>query len=110
MTFAVMAHSVNVTYNNDTQHNNAHKNYTQHSNKNNTLSTNNTLHYDSQQNYAQLNKTQNDSIQHIGTQYKDRLTLSKTMKSKISCRIFKHFAAKPDPVTEFIKLRSARIF
>jgi hypothetical protein len=32
------------------------------------------------------------------------------MKSKISCRIFEHFAAKPDPVTEFIKLRSARIF
>ncbi len=27
----------------------------------------------------------------------------------ISCRIFEHFATKPDPVTEFTKLRSAII-
>jgi hypothetical protein len=100
-----MAHSVYDTHHNYTQHNNVNKNCIQHNNKNNSLSTNNTHHYDSQHNYAQLNKTQNNSIQH-----KDRLTLSKTMKSKISCRIFEHFAAKPDPVTEFIKLRSARIF
>jgi hypothetical protein len=29
---------------------------------------------------------------------------------KLSCRIFEHFATKLDPVTEFIKLRSAIIF
>ncbi len=28
----------------------------------------------------------------------------------LSCRIFVHFATKPDPVTEFIKLRSTLIF
>ncbi len=29
---------------------------------------------------------------------------------QIFCRIFEHFATKPDPVTEFTKLRSASIF
>jgi hypothetical protein len=28
----------------------------------------------------------------------------------LSCRIFEHFATKPDPVIEFIKLRSTIIF
>jgi hypothetical protein len=31
-------------------------------------------------------------------------------KFDISCRIFEHFATKPNPVIEFIKLRSAVIF
>jgi hypothetical protein len=28
----------------------------------------------------------------------------------VSCRILEHFATKPDPVTQFIKLRSTIIF
>jgi hypothetical protein len=31
----------------------------------------------------------------------------KDMKMYLSCRIFEHFALLPDPVTEFLKLRSA---
>ncbi len=70
------------TQNNDTQRNNIEHNDIEH---------NENHHYDTQHNDTQYNNTQHNDIW-------------------IYCRIFEHFATKPDLVTEFIKVRSAIIF